>query len=116
VRAVRNGQPSHPWSPLPNRVRGQRGIPRAGLPSARDAVTLLRIDLYGWITYTEFASDDPRATQLWASAVLGWTFREPSATPAGDHRLYLWWCASMAVRHLSARIDQGHFSAQRSLR
>lgn len=44
--------------------------------------------LYGWITHTDFASDDPIATRAWAAAVLGWTFQQPVPTPAGDYFLF----------------------------
>ena len=30
--------------------------------------------LYGWITHTDLASNDPAATKAWCAAVLGWTF------------------------------------------
>lgn len=44
--------------------------------------------LYGWITHTEFASDDPGATRAWAAEVLGWAFQPPFPTPAGDYFLF----------------------------
>lgn len=44
--------------------------------------------LYGWITHTEMASDDPGATRKWCESVLGWTFQEPFPTPAGDYHLF----------------------------
>jgi predicted enzyme related to lactoylglutathione lyase len=43
---------------------------------------------YGWITHTEFASEDPRATREWCESVLGWTFREPFPSPTGDYHLF----------------------------
>jgi predicted enzyme related to lactoylglutathione lyase len=33
--------------------------------------------LYGWITHTELASDDPGATKQWCAEVLGWNFPPP---------------------------------------
>jgi prolyl-tRNA editing enzyme YbaK/EbsC (Cys-tRNA(Pro) deacylase)/predicted enzyme related to lactoylglutathione lyase len=44
--------------------------------------------LHGWVTHTELASDDPAATQEWCSRVLGWHFRPPMATPAGEYLLF----------------------------
>lgn len=44
--------------------------------------------LYGAITHTELASDDPGATQAWAAHVLGWQFRPPFPSPAGDYHLF----------------------------
>lgn len=44
--------------------------------------------LYGWITHTELSSLDPEATRTWCQTVLGWTFRPPMPTPAGDYHLY----------------------------
>ena len=40
--------------------------------------------LYGWITHTELASDDPVATKAWCMAVLGWTFKARVPSPNGD--------------------------------
>jgi len=44
--------------------------------------------LYGWITHTELASQDPAATKAWCAKVFGWTFRPPFPTPTGDYHLY----------------------------
>lgn len=44
--------------------------------------------LHGWITHTDLASDDPEATRGWCAEVLGWTFREPFPSPAGDYHLF----------------------------
>jgi predicted enzyme related to lactoylglutathione lyase len=44
--------------------------------------------LYGWITHTELASDDPEATREWCESVLGWTFQDPFPTAAGDYHLF----------------------------
>jgi predicted enzyme related to lactoylglutathione lyase len=44
--------------------------------------------LYGSITHTELATTDPAATSEWCAAVLGWEFRPPFPTPAGDYHLY----------------------------
>lgn len=45
-------------------------------------------DLYGWITHTDLASDDPEATKEWCAHVLGWAFRPPFASPGGDVHLF----------------------------
>ncbi|HEX6313823.1 MAG TPA: hypothetical protein VFZ73_03155 [Gemmatimonadaceae bacterium] len=37
--------------------------------------------LYGWITHTDLASNDPVATKLWATRVLGWKFKPPLPPP-----------------------------------
>jgi hypothetical protein len=44
--------------------------------------------LYGTITHTELASDDPGATQAWAAHVFGWRFQPPFPSPAGDYHLF----------------------------
>src|SRR5260370_20146578 len=44
--------------------------------------------LYGWITHTDFASNDPVATRDWCAEVLGWTFQPPPRTPTGDYHLF----------------------------
>lgn len=44
--------------------------------------------LYGWITHTDLSSTDPDATRAWCAEVLGWTFRPPMSTPAGDYHLF----------------------------
>src|SRR5690348_11394133 len=44
--------------------------------------------LYGWITHTELASDDPQATKAWCAAVLGWTFRPAVPSPNGEYHLF----------------------------
>ena len=44
--------------------------------------------LYGWITHTELASADPAATRTWCAKVLGWTFKPPFPSPAGDYHLF----------------------------
>lgn len=44
--------------------------------------------LYGWITHTDLASNDPLATKNWCAKVLGWTFKAPVPTPSGDYHLF----------------------------
>ena len=44
--------------------------------------------LYGSITHTELASDDPGATRAWAAQVFGWSFQPPFPSPAGDYHLF----------------------------
>src|SRR5262249_49910564 len=44
--------------------------------------------LYGWITHTELASNDPLATKDWCAKVLGWTFRPSFQTPDGEYLLF----------------------------
>ena len=44
--------------------------------------------LYGWITHTELASQDPAATREWCRSVLGWTFQPGFPTPAGEYHLF----------------------------
>jgi uncharacterized protein len=44
--------------------------------------------LYGWITHTDLASDDPAATRAWCAKVLGWTFKPSFSTPAGEYHLF----------------------------
>jgi uncharacterized protein len=39
--------------------------------------------LYGWITHTDLASNDPAATKAWCAAVLGWTFTVDLPVPGG---------------------------------
>lgn len=44
--------------------------------------------LYGWITHTDLASDDPPATKAWAAKVIGWKFKAPMPSPNGDIHLF----------------------------
>jgi uncharacterized protein len=44
--------------------------------------------LYGWITHTELASQDPAATRQWCATVLGWTFMPSFPTPGGEYHLF----------------------------
>ncbi|HEU4915081.1 MAG TPA: VOC family protein [Acidimicrobiia bacterium] len=44
--------------------------------------------LYGWITHTDMASEDPAATREWCESVLGWNFQDPFPTPNGDYHLF----------------------------
>jgi uncharacterized protein len=44
--------------------------------------------LYGWITHTDLASDDPAATKAWCAAVLGWTFKPPFSSPGDEVHLF----------------------------
>lgn len=44
--------------------------------------------LYGWITHTELASEDPQATRDWCESVLQWTFQDPFPAPSGDYHLF----------------------------
>ena len=39
--------------------------------------------LYGWITHTDLASNDPAATKAWCATVLGWTFTMDFPAPDG---------------------------------
>jgi len=44
--------------------------------------------LYGWITHTDLASNNPPATKEWAIKVLGWKFKPAMPTPNGDLHLF----------------------------
>lgn len=44
--------------------------------------------LYGWITHTELASEDPTATKAWCTKVLGWTFKPSFPLPGGEYHLF----------------------------
>ena len=44
--------------------------------------------LYGHITHTDISSTDPAATRTWCGKVLGWEFRPPFPTPAGEYHLF----------------------------
>ena len=44
--------------------------------------------LYGWITHTDLASQNPLATKMWCMKVLGWTFRPSFSGPAGEIHLF----------------------------
>jgi hypothetical protein len=44
--------------------------------------------LYGWITHTELASDDPLATKRWCEKLLGWRFHSSFPTPDGEYHLF----------------------------
>jgi predicted enzyme related to lactoylglutathione lyase len=44
--------------------------------------------LYGWITHTDLASDDPDGTRTWTGEVFGWQFQEPFPTDGGMYHLF----------------------------
>lgn len=44
--------------------------------------------LYGWITHTDLASNDPAATKAWCRKVLGWTFTMSLPVPGGEVHLF----------------------------
>ena len=44
--------------------------------------------LYGWITHTDLASNNPPATRAWAEKLFGWKFKTPMKTPNGDIFLF----------------------------
>ncbi|HUL50803.1 MAG TPA: hypothetical protein VLT79_12370 [Gemmatimonadales bacterium] len=44
--------------------------------------------LYGWITHTDLASQDPAATKAWCVDVLGWTFKPAFPGPVGEIHLF----------------------------
>jgi predicted enzyme related to lactoylglutathione lyase len=44
--------------------------------------------LYGWITHTDLASNNPAATREWAAKVLGWKFRPPMSMPNGEMHFF----------------------------
>jgi predicted enzyme related to lactoylglutathione lyase len=44
--------------------------------------------LYGWITHTELASADPRATKAWCEKALGWKFKPSFPVPGGEYHLF----------------------------
>jgi predicted enzyme related to lactoylglutathione lyase len=44
--------------------------------------------LYGWITHTDLASNDPLATKAWCQKVLGWTFTMSLPVPGGEVHLF----------------------------
>lgn len=43
--------------------------------------------LYGWITHTDLASNDPAATKAWCAEVLGWTAAFANALRAGAEEM-----------------------------
>jgi|GEM_PF-2226942 len=59
-------------------------------PSVEDAARSHKFTegLYGWITHTELASADPKATQEWCAEVLGWKFMPDFPTPNGEYHLF----------------------------
>jgi predicted enzyme related to lactoylglutathione lyase len=44
--------------------------------------------LYGWVTHTELASADPRATKAWCEKALGWKFKPSFPVPGGEYHLF----------------------------
>jgi predicted enzyme related to lactoylglutathione lyase len=44
--------------------------------------------LYGWITHTDLASNDPAATKVWTTKVFGWKYKTPFPSPNGDVHLF----------------------------
>jgi predicted enzyme related to lactoylglutathione lyase len=68
-----------------------RKVTRPGSQKARPASATKHEPtpgLYGWITHTDLASNNPPATKAWAQKVLGWTFKPPMKTPNGDIFLF----------------------------
>jgi predicted enzyme related to lactoylglutathione lyase len=63
-----------------------RKKPPARTPSPRKHA--FTRDLYGWITHTDFASQDPAATRAWCAKVLGWTFGPSMPMPGGEYHLF----------------------------
>ena len=64
---------------------------RPAMPTAKPASEMKHSPtpgLYGWITHTDLASNNPPATKEWTQKVLGWTFRPPLKTPNGDIHLF----------------------------
>lgn len=60
--------------------------------------------LYGWITHTDLASNDPAATKAWCAAVLGWTFTMDLPAAGGGGQVHLFAYSDMgggAVRPVS---------------
>lgn len=56
---------------MPARKKRSASTSRAAKKAPRHEFTQ---GLYGWITHTDLASNDPAATKAWCAAVLGWTF------------------------------------------
>jgi predicted enzyme related to lactoylglutathione lyase len=71
-----------------------RPVKRPAAPARRAAGSARKHEptkgLYGWITHTDLASNDPSATKAWAGKVLGWTFKPPFPTPNGDVHLFVY--------------------------
>jgi uncharacterized protein len=44
--------------------------------------------LYGWITHTDLASNNPEATKAWAAKVLGWKFTFSMPVPNGQIHMF----------------------------
>lgn len=63
------------------------------LPSPGGSESLPRHEftrgLYGWITHTDLASNDPAATKAWCAAVLGWTFTMDLPAGSGGGHVHL---------------------------
>jgi uncharacterized protein len=59
-------------------------------PSVEDAAQSHKFTkgLYGWITHTELASADAKATREWCASVLGWQFMPSFPTPSGEYHLF----------------------------
>lgn len=55
---------------------------------ARPAKHVPTQGLYGWITHTDLASNNPAATRNWATKVLGWKFRPPMSMPNGEMHFF----------------------------
>ena len=53
------------------RARSSRPATRTRAPKPSHEFTQ---GLFGWITHTDLASNDPAATKEWCAKVLGWTF------------------------------------------
>jgi predicted enzyme related to lactoylglutathione lyase len=62
--------------------------PKAATKSADAPAHVPTQGLYGWITHTELASDDPHATKAWCAAVFGWKFKASVPSPNGEYHLF----------------------------
>ena len=65
--------------PAKKPVRSKPTKPRKHVPTQ---------GLYGWITHTDLASNNPAATREWAAKVLGWKFRPPMQMPNGEMHFF----------------------------
>ena len=77
--------------PATKRASSKRSGPRRGARKPSRSTKLRHKPtpgLYGWITHTELASENPLATKAWCTKVLGWTFTQTMPTPGGDYHLF----------------------------
>ncbi|HKW12554.1 MAG TPA: VOC family protein [Gemmatimonadaceae bacterium] len=73
---------------MPKKTASKQSVAKAAREKPAELEHVPTKGLYGWITHTELASDDPVATKAWCAKVLGWTFKPSTPSPNGEYHLF----------------------------